>query len=170
MNATASGPNPSAYIFLPAGEYLINAPLRVAVGKSISIVGDSAVGATIVANASMEAMLHFLAPGPEPNSSGTYLQNIGFQGRMLASHCVLAPSLIESTILRVSAEYCILAGIYIGMGYTNVVDECTLLASGVQLALGAINNIEVTNSMIGDGGVETGGPGIYGFGGISPGR
>ena len=159
-------PNPSRFIFLPAGEYLINSPLRVNASKAISIVGDSAVGANIVANASMEAMLHFMAPGPEPDSSSTYLQDVGFQGRSLASHGILAPSLIESAFLRVSVQYCLLTGIYVGMGYTNTINECTLLANGVQLALGAVNNIEITNSMIGDGAVQPGGPGLYGFGGM----
>ena len=158
--------NPSRFIFLPAGNYLINRPLIVNVSKAISIVGDSQVDATIFANASMEAMLHFLAPGPEPDSSATYLQDVSFEGRSLASHGILGPSLIESTFLRVSVQYCLLTGIYIGMGYTNLVNECTLLANGVQLALGAINNIEITNSMMGDGAQQPGGPGLYGVMGM----
>ena len=158
--------NPSRFIFLPAGNYLINRPLIVNVSKAISIVGDSQVDATIFANASMEAMLHFLAPGPEPDSSATYLQDVSFEGRSLANHGILGPSLIESTFLRVSVQYCLLTGIYIGMGYTNLVNECTLLANGVQLALGANNNIEITNSMMGDGAQQTGGPGLYGVMGM----
>ena len=74
-----------------------------------------------------------------------------FLGRSLALHGVLAPSLIESTFQRVTVQYCLLAGIYIGQGYTNTLDDCTLLANGVQLALGAVNNIEITNSMLDDG-------------------
>ena len=45
--------------------------------------------------------------------------------------------MIESTFQRVTVQYCLLTGIYIGEGYTNTVDDCVLLANGVQLALGA---------------------------------
>jgi hypothetical protein len=163
-------------LFVPAGMYLVNTQINVrpTTGENagygtlgLNIYGESRSLTEIHAGAKMHAVFNFTClSGPIPHagagapkpSDGHFLSDLSIYGNYLSNYSVFAPGIVHSRFIRLFLGTSTNAGLSLGYGWINLIQDCRFSGNGIGLhTYNSANGVEVVNSIF----EAQIGPGMY---------